>query len=108
MIKTITVLEDDFDGGEASETIAFALDGVTYEVDVNDKNAKKLRGALQPFIEHARRTGGRKAQGVRGSRVFRDYDPKAVRRWAEANKIEVPARGRMPLTVVEQFKAAGN
>jgi len=106
--RVVTILEDDFDGGEASETIAFALDGVTYELDVNDKNAKKLRAVLQPFIEHARRTGGRKVQGVRGPRHNSGYDAKAVRRWAEANKIAVPARGRIPLTVVEQFKAAGN
>ena len=102
--RVVTILEDDFDGGEAIETIAFALDGVTYELDVNDKNAKKLRAVLQPFIEHARRTGGRKAQ----ANLVRDYDAKAVRRWAEANKIAIPARGRIPLTVVEQFKAAGN
>lgn len=108
MIKTITILEDDFEGGEAKETITFALDGISYEIDVNDKNATKLRAVLQPFIEHARRTGGRKAQGVRGGRTSPGYDPKAVRRWAEANNIAVPARGRIPQAVVEQFKAAGN
>jgi hypothetical protein len=102
--RTVISLEDDIDGGKASETVTFALDGVQYEMDANEKNAKKLRVALQPFIDHARRTSGRKRRAA----ATRDYDPKAVRRWAEANKIEVPPRGRMPLTVIEQFKAAGN
>jgi len=104
MQKTITTLEDDIDGGKASETVEFGLEGVTYVIDVNDKNAKKLRGALQPFIDHARRTSGRKKQ----STVVRDFDPKAVRRWAEANGVEVSERGRISLTVVEAFKSAGN
>ena len=34
--------------------------------------------------------------------------PKAVRRWAESKKIDVPARGRIPADVLEKFRAAGN
>ncbi|MEO7000057.1 MAG: histone-like nucleoid-structuring protein Lsr2, partial [Terracoccus sp.] len=33
------VLIDDLDGGNAAETVTFALDGVTYEIDLSDKNA---------------------------------------------------------------------
>jgi hypothetical protein len=106
--RVITLLEDDIDGGEASETVTFALDGFTYELDVNDLNAKELRTALEPFIAHARRVGGRRVQGVRASGRTQGYDPKAVRRWAEANNIRTGDRGRIPQSVVEQFKAAGN
>jgi hypothetical protein len=102
--RTYIELFDDIDGGKASETVEFGLEGVTYVIDVNEKNAKKLRGAFQPFIDHARRSGGRKRQPT----ASRDFDPKAVRRWAEANGIELSARGRISSTVVEQFKAAGN
>ena len=57
------VLEDDVDGGEASETGLFGLDGVTYEIDLNDDNAGKLRDALATWVGHARRSGGRKSSG---------------------------------------------
>jgi hypothetical protein len=49
-----TILIDDLDGGEAAETIAFAIDGMSYEIDLSDGNAKKLREALSPFIASAR------------------------------------------------------
>jgi Lsr2 len=102
--KMVTTIEDDIDGGEASETVQFGLEGVTYVIDLNDKNAQKLRAALKPYVENGRRTRGRKSQAT----VVRGFDPKAVRRWAEANGIELSSRGRIPLTVMEQFHTAGN
>ena len=66
MAKTVIVkLTDDIDGGDADETIEFALDGRSYEVDLNAANAAKLRGALQPFIENGRGTGGNRARPPR-------------------------------------------
>jgi hypothetical protein len=35
-------------------------------------------------------------------------DNQAVRKWAEANGIEVNPRGRIPSDVLERYKAAGN
>ena len=62
MAKTVIVkLTDDLDGGDADETVDFALDGKSYEIDVSAANAAKLRGALQPFIERARPHGGQGA-----------------------------------------------
>ena len=40
------VLVDDIDGSDATETVSFGLDGTSYEIDLNDKNAAKLRDAL--------------------------------------------------------------
>ena len=51
------VLIDDVDGGHADETVSFALDGVSYEIDLSDKNAKKLRDALASWTGKARRSG---------------------------------------------------
>ena len=31
------ILEDDLDGGDATETVTFGLDGVTYEIDLNER-----------------------------------------------------------------------
>ena len=37
------ILEDDYDGGTADETVAFAIDGAEYEIDLSSKNAASLR-----------------------------------------------------------------
>ena len=59
MAKTVIVkLSDDIDGSDADETVWFALDGKTYEIDLSASNASKLRGALTPYIEKARADGG--------------------------------------------------
>ena len=62
MAKKVTVtLVDDFDGDAAAdETVEFGLDGVTYEIDLSSKNAKKLRDDLKAWVEKGRRVGGRR------------------------------------------------
>lgn len=46
--KTIVTLVDDLDGTSSDriETVDFGLDGVTYQIDLNDDNAGKLRDHL--------------------------------------------------------------
>lgn len=53
------VLIDDSDGSEADETVHFALDGSSYEIDLSDGNALVLRAVLEPFTTKARKVGGR-------------------------------------------------
>jgi nucleoid-associated protein Lsr2 len=103
--KVLTTLQDDIDGSDATQTVRFALDGVEYEIDVSDRNANRLRNSLSEFIAHGRRVGGKRGRRPASSS---DVDTKAVRKWAEANGIEINARGRIPTDVVERFKAAGN
>ncbi|CAM5330907.1 hypothetical protein SCALM49S_01917 [Streptomyces californicus] len=47
--KVQVLLVDDLDGVEADETVTFALDGKTYEIDLTTANARKLRGLLEPY-----------------------------------------------------------
>ena len=61
--KVQVLLVDDLDGGEADETVTFALDGKTYEIDLTTANADKLRGLLEPYVKGGRRTGGRARVG---------------------------------------------
>ena len=56
--KVHITLEDDLDGGDAAETVAFGLDGRTYEIDLNAKNAKALRDALAKYVAAGRRASG--------------------------------------------------
>ncbi len=105
------VLEDDLDGGEAAETVTFGLDGVSYEIDLSDQNAVKLRDDLASWIGHARRAGGRRATGRRASASStstpsRRSDLAAVRAWARQHGHQVSDRGRVSAAVQEAYDKA--
>ena len=95
--RTVIQLTDDLDGKPIpdgrGETIRFGLDRQDYEIDLAEKNAKALRDARG---RAGRPTGG----------PSRDYDPKAVRAWAEAQGMEVSQRGRVPAELVAKFQEA--
>ncbi|MGA4668911.1 histone-like nucleoid-structuring protein Lsr2 [Propionibacteriaceae bacterium Y1923] len=101
------MLEDDLDGGDAAETVSFALDGVSYEIDLNEANATKLRDSLALWIGNARRTGGRARAGV-GSRAGRGRRSQGadIRAWAQSQGIKVSERGRVSKEIVEAYEAA--
>ncbi len=99
------VLEDDIDGSVASETVHFALDGVTYEIDLSEENAVALRDAFAPWIGGARRSGGRKIAARRSSAPAR-ADVSGVRAWARENGYSVNERGRIPASVQEAYDRA--
>ncbi|NBU30581.1 MAG: Lsr2 family protein [Actinobacteria bacterium] len=54
--KIQVMLHDDLDGGNADETMSFALDGITYEIDLSKRNATALRATLSRYIKAARTT----------------------------------------------------
>ncbi len=107
--QVITVLTDDLDGADADRTIEFGLDGVNYTIDLSEKNAGKLRKALDPYLAAASRVGRTSANGrigARGpavpSRTNRDQN-QAIREWASKNGYEVSERGRIPAAIVDAF-----
>ena len=105
--KVQVILVDDVDGGEASETVTFALDGVTYEIDLSEKNAAKLRDSLSSWVGHGRRVGGRASARRQGrARAGGSKDTAAVREWARQNGHQVNDRGRVPARVLEAYRAA--
>ncbi|CAL9467370.1 Nucleoid-associated protein Lsr2 [Streptomyces sp. enrichment culture] len=101
--RVVVTLFDDIDGSEAAETIAFGLDGRTYEIDLNEANARKLRETLEPYVAAGRK---RSASGRAYRQTEVAPDPAAVRAWAQSNRMDVPARGRIPKKVYEAFAAA--
>jgi hypothetical protein len=109
--ETVTRLLDDLDGGVAHETVKFALDGHSYEIDLSSKNAKKLRSDLAVFVEHGSRVSNRTAAGQgRRSRQTggseRDHN-RVIREWAQSNGFDVAERGRIRQDIVEAFHRAG-
>ena len=106
------ILVDDIDGDDAAETVTFGLDGVDYEIDLNERNAEALRNALAAYIDAGRRVAGRKSsgRGRRGQRVAAggSTGPSAsdIRQWARENGWDVPERGRVSADVREAYAAA--
>ncbi|MBY6303648.1 histone-like nucleoid-structuring protein Lsr2 [Streptomyces clavuligerus] len=107
--RVVVTLSDDIDGGEAAETVRFGLDGKTYEIDLNPANAKKLRKALAPYMAAGRKQAGaqgRRPRAAAYTHTALEPAPAAVRAWAQSNKMDVPARGRIPKAVYEAFRKA--
>jgi hypothetical protein len=108
--QTIHKLIDDLDGGDADETVKFALDGVQYEIDLSKKNASKLRDAFASYAAKGRKigrggvvVGGRTARG-RGGAVDREQN-KAIRAWAKQQGKDISNRGRIPQEIVDEYHA---
>jgi len=111
--KVQVLLVDDVDGTEANETVAFSLDGTTYEIDLTDKHAAQLRDAFAPWLGSARRVGAHRASGrVSGSsrpRAAGSADRErvqAIREWARSHGHTVSERGRLSADVLAAFEAA--
>jgi uncharacterized membrane protein len=108
--KVQVLLVDDLDGGEASETVTFALDGSSYEIDLSGKNASELRDAFAKYVGAARKAGrtatssarsGRRSGG--GSTAMDRDQAAAIRSWAKGKGLKVSDRGRIPATIIEQY-----
>ncbi|MCM3689042.1 histone-like nucleoid-structuring protein Lsr2 [Kocuria rosea] len=100
-------LEDDLDGGPADTTLAFALDGRDYEIDLSEANAEKLREALRPFVAAARKTT--RSTGTRSTRASSsDPDTTKIRAWAKDNGHAVSDRSRIHQSVKDAYYTAQN
>ena len=116
MAKQATVrFIDDLDGSEASGTVDFSLEGRNYQIDLSDENAAKLREALTPFIDAARKAGRRSGGRARSQRQTAltekpgrssREETQAIREWARQNGHQVSDRGRIPKSVLEAYQAA--
>ncbi len=101
------VLVDDIDGGDATETVSFSLDGVSYEIDLSDKNAARLRDSMATWVGHARRAGGRTAaRRGRPRSSAAGNDLAAMREWGRKNGFKVSDRGRISAELQEAYGQA--
>jgi hypothetical protein len=112
--KVQVILSDDLDDSiSADETVTFALDGTTYEIDLSENNASEMRDVLGKYVSAARKvssrgnraSGGGRSKATGGGRMDREQAG-AIRDWARKNGHEVSDRGRIPASVVEAFEAA--
>lgn len=108
--RTIHMLVDDLDGGEAEETVKFAIDGTQYEIDLSKKNASKMRELLQPYIAAGSKVGrggvlaGGRSVAARARNGSSDRDQnRAIREWAVSKGIKVSDRGRIKQEIVDRY-----
>ena len=112
MARKVNVIKVcDMHGNEevpANATVQLAVNGQEVELDLCQDDADQFNQAMSRWIDAGRKTSsGRKRSGTRRSTPRDTHDPKAIRSWArQADGIEVPARGRIPQSVIEQYEAA--
>ena len=105
MRKVQVILQDDIDGSEPAQTVYFALDGKTYEIDLSEQHAAALRDALAPWIAAARRTSTTPNPKPRATSQG-SSDTVDIRRWAKENDIPVSERGRISIDLRNRYEAA--
>jgi hypothetical protein len=100
-------LIDDLDGSEAEETVAFAVDGSSYEIDLSKENAAKMRDALAPYVGGARRAtgraGGRATRSRSGSGRSQNSRSGDIRAWARSRNMKISDRGRIPADIAAEY-----
>lgn len=107
MARTVeVVVTDDLDGSSDAESVTFALDGVTYEIDLSEQNRAKLEAAVAPFIEAGRRVSRGRSRRSTSRTAGPSVDRAAVRTWARDQGLKVSERGRISADVIGQYEAA--
>jgi hypothetical protein len=119
-LQTAVLHVDDLSGqthfAGQNQTVRFALDGQSYEIDLSDQDAADFRRALQPYVQSGRQASRRtrnsasprgRTPGRRGTQAGRREDNAAIRDWARAHGHEVSDRGRIPMHVVQAYQATG-
>ena len=117
-VQVMLVCDLHDDEVEGVETVAFGLDGASYEIDACEEHASALRDAFAPYVGAARRAGRApaaagarrapgKARATGGSGAGGGKERvQEIREWARANGHTVSERGRLSGAVVAAYEAA--
>jgi hypothetical protein len=114
--KVQVTIVDDLDGGVAEESVSFAIDGASYEIDLSSDNAAALRDALAPYVGSARKAGKGAVQAKvarprgkapAGTSTAADREQnQAIRDWAKKHGFQVSDRGRIPAEIIDKYHSA--
>ena len=96
------VLTSDLSGESPARTYPFSFDGIDFEIDLTDSEAKQFRKDLSRYFDVARALNTKGIGRVR----LTGFTAAQVREWAKANSVEVPSKGRLPNAVIKQFMAS--
>jgi hypothetical protein len=105
--RVVTLITDDLDGSEAAGTIAFSLEGASYEIDLSSAHAEELRRVLEPYTKAGRKTSGKRDGRRRSQGASADKEQiKAMRDWAKKHGLKVSDRGRVSAEVQQAYDKA--
>ena len=116
-VEVMLVCDLHDDEVEGVDTVAFGLDGSSYEIDVCDKHSVALRDAFAPYVGAGRRAGKPAAPARRGRASTPATSTPAtssaakertqdIREWARSNGHAISERGRLPSAVLAAYDAA--
>lgn len=108
--EVIIKIRDDLDGSDAVETVTFGYRGTDYEIDLSEHNVELFEKTMHQFLEVARKAEAKAKASASPQRKPVDaatkQQRKEIRDWANANGLQVDARGMIANAVVEAFQAA--
>src|SRR3954454_12025947 len=109
-VQVILVCDLHDDETPGTETMTFAFDGSSYEIDVCEQHGRQLRDDFATYVGVARRAAGRGPSRSSGSgrrrRSRGSGEAARVREWARGQGLAVPERGRIPADLAEKYAAA--
>jgi hypothetical protein len=109
-VQVILVCDLHDDETPGTETVTFAVDGSSYEIDVCEQHGAEMRDGFARYVGVARRassrgrpsgSGGGRRRGRSGS-----GEAAAIREWARGQGLAVPERGRIPAELAEKYAAS--
>jgi hypothetical protein len=105
--KVVVTIVCDFphDGEvDATETVSFAFEGASYEIDLCSAHAREFREAFSQYIKHARRV--RPVSHRRRARAGPGRERSAeIRAWAKQRGHKVSERGRIPAAIITEHES---
>lgn len=109
--KINVVVESDLSGSTNADTVEFGWGGKSYEIDLTDKEKGEFEKALKKYLDVARTAARKGDSGAKTARrtskpAQSGPSPASIRVWAAENDIEVPARGRIPESIISQYNEA--
>lgn len=111
--KFIEYLVDDLDGTEIDpgkgKSVRFGFNGKSYEIDLSETNAAAFEEMIRPYVKAGRPDSGPASKSAGAKKSHRPTDEArntAIRDWAAAQGVEMPARGRIPADVAKAYDAS--
>jgi len=99
------VLVDDLDGGAAEVTVAFAINGESYSLDLSAPNAERFWKLLEPYIDAGKKSRKGSIRGGTNTGSAAIQQRAEIRDWARKNGIDIAPRGRIPQDVIDAYQS---
>jgi hypothetical protein len=111
-VIVIPVMTDDLDPSVCTHaatwgkvvTVAFGLDGVSFEIQLGDINEKALREIFAPYVEHARPARPLVRKGKHTDTARRAQEIIRCRAWAKEKGYPVSDNGRLPDAIIAKYR----